>query len=55
MFFDGSLYFKNNSVNGLISICVSDFKDQKLLVSLIETQIDDNGLKILLAQHTHQR
>ena len=30
MFFDRSFFFKRNSVNSLISICLSDLKDQKL-------------------------
>ena len=49
MFFDGSFFFNRNSVNSLTSICLSDLKDQKLLVSAIKTQIDDNRPKILLA------
>ena len=31
-------FFSINSVNSLISICVSDLKDQKLPVSVIKTQ-----------------
>ena len=51
MFFDGSLFFKKrNSVNSFISICLSDLKDQKLPVSAIKTQIEDNRPKILLAR-----
>ena len=44
MFFDGSFFLKN-SVNSLISICFSDLKDQKLPVSAIKTQIDNNRPK----------
>ena len=46
MFFDGSFFFKKNSVNSLISICFSDLKDQKLPVSAIKTQTDNNRPKI---------
>ena len=49
MFFDGSFVFLRNSVNSLISICISDLKDQKLPVSAIKTRYDDNKPKILLA------
>ena len=42
-------FFQRNSVNSLTFICVSDLKDQKLLVSAIKTRNDDNGPKILLA------
>ena len=48
MIFDGSFFLKRNSVNSLISICLSDLKDQKLPVSTIKTQIDDNRPKIFL-------
>ena len=51
MFFDGSFLKKKkkrNSVNSLISICLSDLKDQKLPVSAIKTQIKDNRPKIYL-------
>ena len=49
MFFDGSFFFKKrNSVNSLISICLSDLKDQKLPVSAIKTQIDNNRPKFYL-------
>ena len=48
MFSDG------NSVNSLISICLSDLKDQKLPVSAKKTQIDDNRPKILLAPWAHK-
>ena len=55
MFFDGSFFFfKRNSVNSVISICLSDLKDQKLPVSAIKTQIDDNRPKILLAWWCHK-
>ena len=54
MFFDGSFFFKKDSVNSLISICFSDLKDQKLAVSAIKTQIDNNRPKILLAQRAHK-
>ena len=38
MFFDrSSFFFKRNSVNSLISICISNLKDKKLLVSAIKT------------------
>ena len=50
MFFDGSFFFFLwNSVNSLISICLSDLKDPKLPVSAIKIQIDNNRPKILLA------
>ena len=45
---------KRNSVNSFISICLSDLKDQKLLVSAIKTQIEDNRPKILLARRAHK-
>ena len=55
MFFDGSFFFlKRNSVNSFISICLSDLKDQKLPVSAIKTQIEDNRPKILLARRAHK-
>ena len=55
MFFDRSVFFKKrNSVNSLISICFSDLKDQKLPVSAMKTQIDDNRPKILLARRAHK-
>ena len=44
-----SNYSKKHSKNSLISICLSDLKDQKLPVSAKKTQIDDNRPKILLA------
>ena len=47
------LFFERNSINSLISICLSDLKDQKLPVSAKKTQIDDNRPKILLAQWAH--
>ena len=53
MFFDGSFFFKRNSVNSLISICLSDLKDQNLQVSAIKTQTDENRPKILLAPGAH--
>ena len=43
-----------NSVNSLISICLSDLKDQKLPGSAKKTQIDDNRPKILLARWAHK-
>ena len=54
MFFDGSFFFKKDSVNSLISICFSDLKEQKLPVSAIKTKIDNNRPKILLAQLAHK-
>ena len=48
------LFFLKDSVNSLISICLSDLKDQNLPVSAIKTQIDNNRLKILLAQRAHK-
>ena len=45
---------KRNSVNSLISICFSDLKDQKLPVSAIKTQTDNNRPKILLARRAHK-
>ena len=55
MFFDGSSFFKKrNSVNSLTSICVSDLKDQKLPVSAIKTQIEDNRPKILRTRRAHK-
>ena len=45
---------KKNSVNGFISICLSNLKDQKLPVSAIKTQIEDNRPKILLARRAHK-
>ena len=53
MFFDGS-FFLRNSVYSFISICLSDLKDQKLPVSGIKTQIEDNRPKILLARRAHK-
>ena len=53
MFFDGSFFLKD-FVNSLISICFSDLKDQKLTVSAIKTQIDNNRPKILLARRAHK-
>ena len=47
MFFHGSFFLKD-SVNSLISICFSDLKDQKLPISAIKTQIDNNRPKIYL-------
>ena len=47
-------FFKRNSVNSLISICLSDLKDQKLLVSAKKTHTDDNRPKILLAWWAHK-
>ena len=41
-------FLKKNSVNSLISICLSDLKDQKLPVSAIKTQIDKKGQKFYL-------
>ena len=51
MFFHGSLIFfflKRNSINSLISFCLSDLKDQKLPLSVIKTRTDDKRPKILL-------
>ena len=45
---------KRNSINSFISICLSDLKDQKLPVSAIKTQIEDNRPKILLARWDHK-
>ena len=53
MFFGGSFFLKD-SVNSLISVCFSDLKDQKLLVSAIQTQIEDNRPNILLGQRAHK-
>ena len=36
-----NLFFERNSINSLISICLSNLKDQKLPVSAKKTQIDD--------------
>ena len=47
-------FFKKDSVNSLISICLSDLKDQKLSVSAIQTKIDNNRPKILLAWRAHK-
>ena len=55
MFFDGSFFLKRNSVNSSISICLSDLIDQKVPVSAIKTQIDNNKPKILLARRAHKR
>ena len=41
-------FFLRNSVNSLISICISELKDQKLPVPAIKTRTDDNRPKILL-------
>ena len=41
MFFDGFFFFLRNSVNSLISICLSDLKDQKLPVSAKKLMITD--------------
>ena len=47
MFYDGSFFLKKrNSVNSFISICLSDLKDQKLPVSAIKIQIEDNRPKV---------
>ena len=54
MVFDGSFFFKRISVNSLISICFSDLEDQKLPVSAIKTQIDNNRPKVLLARRAHK-
>ena len=53
MFLVGSFFLKD-SVNSLISICFSDLKDQKLPISAIKTQIDNNRPKILLARRAHK-
>ena len=47
-------FFFKDSVNSLISICFSDLKDQRLPVSAIKTQIDNNRQKILLARRAHK-
>ena len=47
-------FLKRNSVNSFISICFSDLKDQKLPVSTIKTQIDNNRPKLLLARWAHK-
>ena len=47
---DHFFFFLKDSVNCLISICFSDLEDQKLPVSAIKTQSDNNRPKILLAQ-----
>ena len=55
MFFDGFFFFfLRNSVNSLISICLSDLKDQKLPVPAKKTQIDDYRPKFLLARWAHK-
>ena len=51
---DHSFFLKRNSVNSFISVCLSDLKDQKLPVSAIKTQIEDNRPKILLARWAHK-
>ena len=51
---DHFFFFFNEIVNSFISICLSDLKDQKLPVSAIKTQNDDNRPKILLAQRAHK-
>ena len=52
-FTDGSIFFqKRNSVNSFISVC--HLKDQKLPVSAIKTQIEDNRPKISLARQAHK-
>ena len=53
-FFFFFFFFFRNSVNSLISICLSDLNDQKLPVSAKKTQIDDNKPKILLARWAHK-
>ena len=55
MFFDGSFCFKKKEFyKQFISIRLSDLKDQKLPVSAIKTQIEDNRPKILLARQAHK-
>ena len=51
---DHFFFKKRNSVNSFISICLSDLKDQKLPVSALKTQIEDNRPKILLARWAHK-
>ena len=51
---DHFFFFFNDSVNSSISICFSDLKDQKLPVSAIKSQIDNNRPKILLARRAHK-
>ena len=41
-------------MNSLISNCFSDLKDEKLPVSAIKTQTDNNRPKILLARQAHK-
>ena len=41
-------FFKKDSVNSLIPICFSDLTDQKLPISAVKTQIDNNRPKLLL-------
>ena len=53
-FMDFFFSFLKNSVNSLISICLSDLKDQKLPVSAQKTRIHDNRPKILLGQWAHK-
>ena len=48
------IFFYKDSVNSLISICFSDLNDQKLPVSAIKIQIDNNRPKILLARPAHK-
>ena len=47
-------FFLKDSINSLISIFFSDLKDQKLPVSAIKTQINNNRPKILLARRAHK-
>ena len=50
-FFDGS-FFERNSVNSLISICLSDFLKYRYFA--IKTRIKDNGPKISLARRANK-
>ena len=47
-------FFNSNSVNSLIYICLSDLKDQTLLILAIKTRMDHNRQKILLACGAHK-
>ena len=51
---DHFFFLNRNSVNSLISICLSVLKEQKQPVSAIKTQIDDNRPKLLHARWAHK-
>ena len=54
MFFDGSFFFLKEFCKQLnIHLLIRSLKDQKLPVSAIKTQIDNNRPKILLARWAH--